>query len=372
MDHKVSKDMISSGMIPSGEKTQADLGRIQYGSAPSPSSLMDAYRSIYEHHQKDKDGNTIPHQEDLNEGNSRKEEVEFEKEYITEIDRELTTAAVVGGKLVKAAGKLIKRTKPKYTTKELIPKRGKPGTGGDVGSGIYDANVGRTSYSGHGESSIKVSGPGQGKPKVGKVKSYKVDPKTLKDEYVDENLMQGLKTIGRDIGAAASTVYKDVKGAIANRYQKFKDHQKARGMGLDLKRGKIGQYGTYSKTSPGGGFTNYDLRFDTDLFDLVKGDLISEGLTDSEASRMMLEMHEEITFLYNLSESDKEELNELLGGKPGDGYIGHPNLNIKNPLAKKQTKEPVMPKAKGGGLLNKTAGQLGDRKMELQKLMKGM
>jgi len=68
MDHKVSKDMISSGMIPSGEKTQADLGRIQYGSAPSPSSLMEAYRSIYEHHQKDKDGNTIPHQEDLNEG----------------------------------------------------------------------------------------------------------------------------------------------------------------------------------------------------------------------------------------------------------------------------------------------------------------
>ena len=68
MDHKVSKDMISSGMIPSGEKTQADLGKIQYGSAPSPSSLMDAYKSIYEHHQKDKDGNTIPHEgEELNE-----------------------------------------------------------------------------------------------------------------------------------------------------------------------------------------------------------------------------------------------------------------------------------------------------------------
>ena len=62
MDHKVSKDMISSGMIPSGEKTQADLGRIQYGSNPSPSSLADAYKSIYEHHQKDKDGNTIPHE----------------------------------------------------------------------------------------------------------------------------------------------------------------------------------------------------------------------------------------------------------------------------------------------------------------------
>ena len=77
MDHKVSKDMISSGMIPSGEKTQADLGRTQYGSAPSPSKLMDAYKSMYgnkeevinEHHQKDKDGNTIPHEDEkINEG----------------------------------------------------------------------------------------------------------------------------------------------------------------------------------------------------------------------------------------------------------------------------------------------------------------
>ena len=68
MDHKVSKDMISSGMTPSGEKTQADLARTQYGSAPSPSRLMDAYKSMYEHHQKDKDGNTIPHEDDIKEG----------------------------------------------------------------------------------------------------------------------------------------------------------------------------------------------------------------------------------------------------------------------------------------------------------------
>ena len=56
--------MISSGMIPSGEKSQADLGRTQYGSAPSPSSLMDAYRKIYEHHQKDADGKVIEHEEE--------------------------------------------------------------------------------------------------------------------------------------------------------------------------------------------------------------------------------------------------------------------------------------------------------------------
>ena len=48
MDHRVSKDMISSGMTPSGEKTQADLSKTQYGSAPSPNRLMDAYHSMYQ------------------------------------------------------------------------------------------------------------------------------------------------------------------------------------------------------------------------------------------------------------------------------------------------------------------------------------
>ena len=69
MDNRIANDMISSGMIPSGEKNKEDLSRTQYGSAPSPSKLMDAYKSMYEHHQKDKDGNTIPHEgEELNEG----------------------------------------------------------------------------------------------------------------------------------------------------------------------------------------------------------------------------------------------------------------------------------------------------------------
>jgi len=77
MDHRVAKDMISSGMIPSGEKKKEDLSRPQYGTAPSPNALADAYKSMYdkkeevinEHHQKDKDGNTIPHEdEEIKEG----------------------------------------------------------------------------------------------------------------------------------------------------------------------------------------------------------------------------------------------------------------------------------------------------------------
>ena len=76
MDHRISKDMISSGMTPSGEKAQEDLGRTQYGSNPSPNAFADAYKSMYEkkeevineHHKKDADGNTIPHEgEEINE-----------------------------------------------------------------------------------------------------------------------------------------------------------------------------------------------------------------------------------------------------------------------------------------------------------------
>ena len=68
MDHRIAKDMISSGMIPSGEKKQDDLNKSQYGTVPSPDALSDVYKKIYEHHKKDADGNTIPHEgEDLNE-----------------------------------------------------------------------------------------------------------------------------------------------------------------------------------------------------------------------------------------------------------------------------------------------------------------
>ena len=48
MDHRISKDMISSGMTPSGQRSQQDLSRSQYGSAATPSSLAEAYKKISE------------------------------------------------------------------------------------------------------------------------------------------------------------------------------------------------------------------------------------------------------------------------------------------------------------------------------------
>jgi len=67
----------------------------------------------------------------------------------------------------------------------------------------------------------------------------------------------------------------------------------------------------------------------------------------------------------------KMAMKEVFGGIPGDGYLGHPNLNIKNPFAKKQIKEPVLPKAKpgSGGLINRVGAQMGDYNMQIQKLM---
>ena len=142
MDHKVSKDMISSGMIPSGEKTQADLGRTQYGSAPSPNSLFDAYKSMYEHHQKDKDGNTIPHEgEELNEGkipaglqaylDKKKGKKEDKKDVKEEsIDEALPLVPLIAkgaamlGKVGAAAGKVgtaVAKTGVKMAAKSKIP-----------------------------------------------------------------------------------------------------------------------------------------------------------------------------------------------------------------------------------------------------------
>tara|TARA_B100001063_G_scaffold246743_1_gene287360 strand:- start:1291 stop:3522 length:2232 start_codon:yes stop_codon:yes gene_type:complete len=59
-------------------------------------------------------------------------------------------------------------------------------------------------------------------------------------------------------------------------------------------------------------------------------------------------------------EPEGENLDEVIGGKPGDGYIGHPNLDIKNPLAKKQVKAPTG----NTGL----AGKMGDRKMMMDRM----
>ena len=149
MDHKVSKDMISSGMTPSGEKTQADLGRTQYGSAPSPSRLMDAYKSIY-----------------------KEENIDSGKDY----------DSLASGRQ-KFVSQLNKKT--------------------------------------------PVSGPGQGKPTVGKVKTRKVDPQTLKN-----NPRADVQTNSFDLLAAYRAVYEHHKKDADGNTIPHEGEEVKEGMGL--------------------------------------------------------------------------------------------------------------------------------------------
>ena len=151
MDHKVSKDMISSGMIPSGEKTQADLSRTQYGSAPSPSKLMDAYKSMYdkkeevinEHHKKDADGNTIPHEgEEVKEENINELKTRTMLNYIDKASdsasKELNKANKTTSrkKEVKARLKMDSRERGIEMAKDKIMRRVKEETISEAGARV--------------------------------------------------------------------------------------------------------------------------------------------------------------------------------------------------------------------------------------------
>ena len=332
MDHKVSKDMISSGMIPSGEKTQADLGRTQYGSAPSPSKLMDAYKSMYEHHQKDKDGNTIPHED---------EEITRREEYISELSpatlgryvkkskNELAISAMKGD-----SDKALKRiTGINRATDKLvkqIPQEDKKDVKEDVD--LFDVISDKLIEEGY-----------------SKEESYKIMSNLTKEqlEEINEAVVSGtLATLGmigtkllggakaaavagkglasagkmaavKGLGAAktaAATGAKKVASAAKTGMSKASDalgkvsniaKDKAQGMGDTMKdfgksvrdevkdeiKRKIlqGNDGGSNKITKTGTMSagSYQAA-SADLFDIVKGQLLDEGLSEEEIKDIML------------------------------------------------------------------------------------
>ena len=239
MDHRISKDMISSGMTPSGEKSQADLGRTQYGSAPTPSSLMDAYKSMYEHHQKDANGNTIPHEDqDVKEG----------------------VGTVVGGA---------------YGAK----KGGVKGAivGGTAGAMLDSLN----------------------KPKKKNV------VKTEEAEPVNEILGMAAGAIGAKLVGGAAAKAAAAKGATA---MGAKMAAMKAGTGAAIKYGTAGSVaGSIGKAGSGALAGNpiqkRTISADADLFDIVKGKLLDEGLTEEECLDVMLTLTlEEINEVVKLDE----------------------------------------------------------------------
>ena len=182
MDNRIANDMISSGMIPSGEKKKEDLSRTQYGSAPSPNALLDAYKSMYdkkeevinEHHKKDADGNTIPHEheEELNEGKipaglqAYLDKKKGKKEDKKEMKEGLATAAKMALGLVK-----------NMTKKKVVQ---------DIGRGAA------TQLGAQAVGSMMNSGGGQQKPKTGTVSATQYASADLFDIVKGKLLDEGL------------------------------------------------------------------------------------------------------------------------------------------------------------------------------------
>ena len=282
MDHKVSKDMISSGMIPSGEKTQSDLGRTQYGSAPSPSSLMDAYKSIYEHHQKDKDGNTIPHEgEQLNEGKM-----------------------------------------PEGLKNYLMKKKGKKEDKKDMKEGLGTVVGGAYGYKKGGVKGAITGGTaGAIIDKMGKKKK----PEVKEDkEQVNEILGMAAGALGAKLvgGAAAKTAAKTamkagLKSGMTSQAARTAAMKAGQSAGMKAGTSAAINYGTAGSIAGSalGGVKKFattpvtkntsggTISADVDLFDIVKGKLLDEGLTEKESIDVMLTLTlEEINEALQLDE----------------------------------------------------------------------
>ena len=281
MDHKVSKDMISSVMIPSGEKTQADLGRIQYGSAPSPSSLMEAYRAIYEHHQKDENGNTIPHEdEDIKEENLD----EINAGYSTDAGlastanmKPTTPAKPANKRFVKFGGKMVRANNPRYLSKMDQKRRTKE---------MFQKRQAKKQ---------EASSPTQGKPMPS-------NPQ-LKSQVRTSANTSALNVSATKRPTSVRTRGGGVKTNPVKPFEKPNRQVSGRRGNRPQVKGGI----TFQKPQPSGSNKRAEMSKrrsmmnDVDLFDLIKGAFIEEGYNESDALAFMVEASPEY-----LAELDRE------------------------------------------------------------------
>ena len=378
MDHRVSKDMISSGMIPSGEKKKEDLGRTQYGSAPSPSSLADAYKSMYdkkeetlnEHHKKDADGNTIPHEgEELNEltlsdkekeglnktvkaavinasrkvGLNKPEAMRFEPKpkveevdkfdivfnhFISEgysekeayaemanlteeqLDEFLKALAQAGMRGAKSVGKATKgiATYAAQQGQQLnkieknIPKPQGP-VRPTAQKGVEAPKPGSTGFKPSTPSEVVANAAAMRKIRMRK----ELEPKkgeVMQDEYqhqMKEGIGVAAKTaLGLVKNIAKKKVVKDLAGNVAT--------------GAAMSAGSNLMSGGGGGQQPKSG-TRTTQNQSADLFDIVKGQLLDEGLSEEEIKDIMLTL------------TPDEILNELSVGKMGD-YISAASKDV--------------------------------------------
>ena len=380
MDHKVSKDMISSGMIPSGEKTQADLGKTQYGSAPSPSKLMDAYKSMYdkkeevinEHHKKDADGNTIPHEdEELNEGkipaglqaylDKKKGKKEDKKDVKEEIDtydiildhflnegyeREdilkvmstvnlteepiTATLAAIGAGLMKGAAVAAKGALVAGKAGLAAGKTGLAAAGKGIASGSKAAMKGVVSAAKPVAQSVSK---GVSKATTG-VKDLVGKGTTQIKKVV--NPQPANKQLSLDLGKAGQS--QPTGGSGEDRLKRIKDF--AKGEIRNKARQEILKdrevQGT-NKTSIASAQKS-NIAASADLFDIVKGQLLDEGLSEEEIKDIMLTLTPD-EILSEIKDYQMDSLKRQTAPGGGKDYKIEDKKNVQN-LTKKEVLKP--------------------------------
>ena len=317
MDHRISKDMISSGLTPSGEKNQADLGKTQYGSAPSPSRLMDAYKSMYnkkdevinEHHKKDADGNTIPHEgEELNEGKipaglqAYLDKKKGKKEDKKEVKEDFDLFDILLGKLIEEGysekesyeimanltDEQLEEINEAVVTGTLATLAGAAGVLGKLLAGgaakAAVAGKGLAAAAKGGAMAVKGAATGAAKGAVSAGKGVMTGTKNLASKALTK-----VQNIAKPTPKVTSSGGDIVQGSDSgNKIKKFLKREGENVVRQELLKDRRGT-GT-NKTNKAGFATaeKTGIAASADLFDIVKGQLLDEGLSEEEIRDIML------------------------------------------------------------------------------------
>ena len=308
MDNRIANDMISSGMIPSGKKNKEDLSRTQYGSTPSPSKLMDAYKSMYEHHQKDKDGNTIPHEgEELNEGKipaglqAYLDKKKGKKEDKKEVKEDFDLFDVLSDKLIEEGYSKEESYKiMSNLTKEQLEEineavvSGTLATLGLIGTKLLGGAKVAAAAAGKGLTAGKaLAAKGLGAAKTAATAGAKKITSAAKT-----GMSKATDALGK-VSNIAKDKTKGMGDTMTNMGKSVKDEVKD-----EIKRKILqGNDGGSNKITKTGQLTapTANLNQSADLFDIVKGQLLDEGLSEEEIKDIMLTL------------TPDEILNELSG-----------------------------------------------------------
>ena len=289
MDHRVSKDMISSGMTPSGEKSQADLGKSQYGSAPSPNRLMDAYHSMYQNQkQENLDEGKIPAglqayldkkkgkkgKDDEDNGDEKKgkkgKKSKGGKPDFLDLDKD--------GDKKEPMKKASKEMKEGYGTAAKVALKAAKPVAKKVGKFLKN-NAGNITNAGLTGLTVASFLP-------------RPQPKDTKEEKEQVNEFLGTAvggTVGTALGGPVGGLVGGTLGAVTGEIAKKTMNK----MKKPIVSKNIGQNKKLSSISAG-----------VDLFDVVKGRLLDEGLSEEEIKEIMLSLTpEEIIAEINKNEN---------------------------------------------------------------------